>query len=77
MLDTIVSLIPQILQTAFAIVALASAIAAMTPTPADDTIVGRIYRVLEWLALNVGRAKDQPPNRASAGDAKREDRAGG
>lgn len=42
-----------------AIVAAASAIAALTPTPADDTIVGKAYRVVDWLALNFGRAKDR------------------
>ena len=40
-------------------VALASAIAALTPTPKDDTIVGKIYKVIDLLALNVGKAKDK------------------
>ena len=42
------------------IVAVASAIAALTPTPKDDTIVGKIYKVIDLLALNVGKAKDKP-----------------
>ena len=41
------------------VVALASAIAALTPTPKDDTIVGKIYKVVDMLALNVGKAKDK------------------
>tara|TARA_R110002020_G_scaffold22733_1_gene76430 strand:- start:1526 stop:1702 length:177 start_codon:yes stop_codon:yes gene_type:complete len=41
------------------VVALASAIAALTPTPKDDTIVGKIYKVIDLLALNVGKAKDK------------------
>ncbi len=41
------------------IVAVASAIAALTPTPKDDTIVGKIYKVIDMLALNVGKAKDK------------------
>jgi|TARA_A100001388_G_C28734366_1_gene483324 hypothetical protein len=41
-----------------AVVAVASAIAALTPTPADDTWARKAYRVVDWLALNVGRAKD-------------------
>ncbi|MFN3616029.1 MAG: hypothetical protein ACK4WC_15930 [Rubrimonas sp.] len=77
MLDAIAGLIPPVLEAALAVVALASAIAALTPTPADDTAVGKVYRVVEWLALNFGHAKDQPPNRAPTGDAKAEDRAGG
>tara|TARA_R110002167_G_scaffold54833_9_gene156182 strand:+ start:968 stop:1153 length:186 start_codon:yes stop_codon:yes gene_type:complete len=41
-----------------AVVAVASAVAALTPTPKDDTIVGKIYKVVDMLALNVGKAKD-------------------
>ena len=41
------------------VVALASAIAALTKTPKDDTWVGKIYKVLDLLALNVGKAKDK------------------
>ena len=41
------------------IVAVASAIAALTPTPKDDTIVGKIYKFVDLLALNVGKAKDK------------------
>ena len=40
-------------------IALASAIAALTPTPKDDTIVGKIYNVFDLFALNVGKAKDK------------------
>jgi|TARA_R110002050_G_scaffold219655_5_gene355531 hypothetical protein len=43
-----------------AVVAVASAVAALTPTPKDDTIVGKIYKVVDMLALNVGKAKDTP-----------------
>jgi hypothetical protein len=38
-------------------------VAAVTPTPRDDDFVGRLYKVLEALALNIGHAKDAPPNR--------------
>ena len=41
------------------VIAVASAIAALTPTPKDDTIVGKIYKVVDLLALNVGKAKDK------------------
>tara|TARA_R100000808_G_C2155447_1_gene168004 strand:- start:22303 stop:22491 length:189 start_codon:yes stop_codon:yes gene_type:complete len=40
------------------IVTVASAIAALTPTPKDDTIVGKLYKVVDFLAINVGKAKD-------------------
>ena len=41
------------------IVAIASAVSAMTPTPKDDWIVKKLYKVLDLLALNVGKAKDK------------------
>ena len=41
------------------VVALASAIAALTPTPKDDGWVKKAYKVIDLLALNVGKAKDQ------------------
>ena len=48
----------ELIGIATAIVTAASAIAALTPTPRDDTWVGKAYRIVDWLALNVGRAKD-------------------
>ena len=42
-----------------AIVAAASSIAALTPTPTDDTWVAKAYKIVDWLALNVGKAKDK------------------
>ena len=41
------------------IVSVASAIAALTPTPKDDGIVKKVYGVVDMLALNVGKAKDK------------------
>ena len=37
--------------------ALASAITAMTPTPEDDKWVAKIYKLVEMVALVVGKAK--------------------
>ena len=37
----------------------ASAIAALTPTPVDDGIVKKMYMVLDWFALHIGKAKDK------------------
>jgi hypothetical protein len=42
-----------------AVVAAASAIAALTPTPKDNNWVGKLYKIVDWLALNVGKAKDK------------------
>ena len=41
------------------IVTVASAIAALTPTPKDDGIVKKIYGLLDMLAINIGKAKDK------------------
>ena len=41
------------------VVALASAIAALTHTPKDDGWVKKAYKVIDLLALNVGKAKDK------------------
>jgi len=42
-----------------AVVAAASAVAALTPTPKDDAVASKAYKVLDWLALNIGKAKDK------------------
>jgi len=45
------------IQIASIVVSVASAIAAVTPTPKDDLWVGKAYKIIEILALNVGKAK--------------------
>jgi hypothetical protein len=35
----------------------ASLIAALTPTPVDDGLVKQVYKLLDWVALNIGKAK--------------------
>lgn len=42
-----------------AIIAAFSAVAALTPTPKDDSWSGKLYKIVDWLALNVGKAKDK------------------
>ena len=49
----------QYIEIALAIHAAASLICAMTPTRKDDDFLGKIYKVLEFLALNIGRAKQR------------------
>jgi hypothetical protein len=59
-MDTLLNLISE--QSWFgivtAVIALASAIAAVTPTPAAGTALAKLYAVIDFLALNVGKAKD-------------------
>ena len=46
-----------IFNIATAAVALASAITAVTPTPKEDAMVAKAYKLLEYFALVVGKAK--------------------
>lgn len=55
----LVTNVDSILFAVSAVVAAASAVAALTPTPKDDSIVAKVYKVVDWLALNVGKAKDK------------------
>jgi hypothetical protein len=41
------------------VIAACSAIAALTPTPVDDGVVKKLYKVVDFLALNIGRAKQK------------------
>ena len=42
-----------------AAVALASSIAAMTPTPKAGTTLAKVYGIIDLLALNIGKAKQK------------------
>lgn len=42
-----------------AVVALASAIAAVTPTPKEGSVLAKVYSLIDFLALNIGKAKDK------------------
>ena len=42
-----------------AAIAFASAIAAATPTPKEGTFLSKIYKVIDWAALNTGKAKQK------------------
>lgn len=42
-----------------AVVTLASAVAAITPTPKTGTKLAQAYKVIDFLALNILRAKDK------------------
>jgi len=55
----LVANVDSILFAVSAVVAAASAVAALTQTPKDDSIVAKAYKVLDWVALNVGKAKDK------------------
>ena len=46
-------------QAVLAIHAACSAIAALTPTPRDDTLARKAYKVIEILGLVIGKAKQR------------------
>ena len=41
------------------IVTIASIVAASTPTPKDDEWISKLYKFIDLLALNVGKAKEK------------------
>jgi len=41
------------------IVTVSSIIAASTPTPKDDVWIGKLYKFIDLLALNIGKAKEK------------------
>ena len=43
----------------FAAVSIASVIASVTPTPKAGTTWAKVYRFIDMLAVNVGKAKDK------------------
>jgi len=59
MIETIAAYIPDFLEIGALVIALAAAIAALTPTPKDDGIVQKIRTAIDWLALNFGNAKNR------------------
>ena len=42
-----------------AVVTLASLIASITPTPKDNDVIAKVYKVVDLLALNIGHAKEK------------------
>jgi len=41
------------------IVTVASIVAASTPTPKDDEWISKLYKFIDLLALNIGKAKEK------------------
>jgi hypothetical protein len=39
------------------VIAAASTVAALTPTPKDDALIANLYKIIDFLALNIGKAK--------------------
>tara|TARA_A100001515_G_C4562252_1_gene206980 strand:+ start:749 stop:937 length:189 start_codon:yes stop_codon:yes gene_type:complete len=60
-MDTIISLIENNpwFGVVTAAIALASAISAATPTPKKGSIWAKVYAIIDWAALNIGKAKQK------------------
>jgi len=56
-MNEIIDKAPQYFELATSIIGVASIIAAITPTPADDGVLLVIKRIISIFALNVGHAK--------------------
>jgi len=59
MFETIMNNSDVILSTLTGIVTIASIIVAGTRTPSPDTIMGKIYKAVEFLSLTIGKAKEK------------------
>jgi|TARA_R110002012_G_scaffold119495_1_gene268586 hypothetical protein len=54
------SLILDIVMTITIVVTVSSIVASLTPTPKDDVWIGKLYKLIDLLALNIGKAKNKP-----------------
>tara|TARA_R100000935_G_C2747600_1_gene128423 strand:+ start:262 stop:420 length:159 start_codon:yes stop_codon:yes gene_type:complete len=52
-------MIVEIVMWVTAIVTCSSIIAAVTPTPKDDVWIGKLYKFIDILAVNILKAKDK------------------
>lgn len=59
MLDYILNNPDRILTAATSVVTIASIVTASTDTPPPETALGKLYKILEVLALVMGKAKDK------------------
>jgi hypothetical protein len=55
----ILNTIFEYVQLASLVVAVASAIASVTETPKDDKWVAKAYKIIDALAINIGKAKQK------------------
>ena len=62
----------EIIEAVMGIVVVASVIVAGTKTPAPNSVLGKIYKVVEWASLTFGKAKqtgDKPVEKIEVKDA--------
>ena len=49
----------KLIQLAPWVISGASLICALTPTPKDDQMLGKLDKLIDWCAINIGKAKDK------------------
>jgi len=62
----------EIIEAVMGIVVVASVIVAGTKTPDPNTVMGKIYKIVEWASLTFGKAKqtgDKPVKKIKVKDA--------
>ncbi|MGL5281041.1 MAG: hypothetical protein ACRC8W_04680 [Plesiomonas shigelloides] len=67
MMQWIIDHIGDLIEIASMVVAIASVIATMTPTPKDDGIAKILTDILNFLAFNFGNAKNAQGNSSNSG----------
>lgn len=56
--ETMMDILIDLISIVTGIVCAASIICSLTPTPKDDALIGRLYKIVEIAALNIGKAKE-------------------
>ena len=57
MIETLLNNQAEIIEAVMSVVVIASLIIAGTKTPDPDTVLGKIYKLVEWASLTFGKAK--------------------
>ena len=57
MIEAILNNQAEIIEAVMGVVVVASLIVAGTKTPDPDTVLGKIYKLVEWASLTFGKAK--------------------
>ena len=58
MIETLLSNQAEIIEAVMAVVVLASLLVAGTKTPDPSTVLGKVYKVVEWASLTFGKTKE-------------------
>ena len=57
MIEAILNNQAEIIEAVMGVVVVASLVVAGTKTPDPDTVLGKIYKLVEWASLTFGKAK--------------------